>query len=140
MDYEFKEAANSGNTRLVRIKLGNIIAIDPSLRTFREMLKYAEKYTPDLWQEHVRDLCRDRTAWTKDYYNTEQTELSFNFSRQRLELLCEMSQYLYADRIKTINQKRTKCEDSFEVLRNGFSDFLQWIGEVFRNWGRSIKG
>jgi hypothetical protein len=111
LDSEFTEACASKNRRFVRIKLGNIITIDPTLKTFREMCAYAEEYIPDLYDLHSGEIKRDKLTWTKDYYNEQQSELSFNFSRERLQLLCDMAQYIYGGsdgRINTINENRER--------------------------------
>lgn len=111
LDSEFTEACGSRNRRLVRIKLGNIITIDPTLKSFREMCVYAEEHIPDLYDSHSGEIKRDKSTWTKDYYNEQQSELSFNFSRERLQLICDMAQYIYggsAGRINTINENRER--------------------------------
>jgi hypothetical protein len=109
LDSEFVEACDSGNKRLVRIKLANIITIDPTLETFREMKPYAEQRVTGLYDTHSGEPRKDRLLWTKDYYNEQQTELSFNFSSERLDLLCDIAQHIYGGaggRINAINEKR----------------------------------
>jgi hypothetical protein len=108
LESEFIEAVDAKNKRLVRIKLGNIITIDPTLKTFREMREYAESNIPDLFDVHTGVLKSSKEDWTKNYYNDQQTELSYNFSRERLQHLCDIAVYLYGDRINTINDNRTK--------------------------------
>jgi hypothetical protein len=108
LDNEFIEAVNGRNNRLVRIKLGNIITIDPTLKTFREMQDYAERHLDNLYDVHQGELNTDKSCWTKDYYIEQQAELSFNFSRERLGLLCNMAVHLYGARINTINESRTR--------------------------------
>jgi hypothetical protein len=111
LDSEFMEACNSRNKRFIRIKLGNIITIDPTLETFREMKRYAEQYISDLYDVHAGELRKDKSSWTKDYYNEQQSELSFNFSRERLQMLCDMAQYIYGGtggRIDTIKDNRER--------------------------------
>jgi hypothetical protein len=111
LDLEFLEACNGGNKRLIRIKLGNIITIDPTLKTFREMQGYAEQHIVGLYDVHSGELRKDRSCWTKDYYNEQQSELSFNFSRERLQLLCDMAQYIYGGaggRVNAINANRER--------------------------------
>jgi hypothetical protein len=108
IEMEFEEAVRTGNRRMVRIKLANSITIDPTLKTFEEMKEYAETRISDLFDAHQGILLTDRGEWTKDYYDKQQTELSFNFSRERLQLVCDMAVYLYSDRIKTINENRER--------------------------------
>jgi hypothetical protein len=111
LDSDFLEACNNGNKRFVRIKLGNIITIDPTLKTFREMKGYAEQCIPDLYDEHSGELRKDKSFWIKDYYIEQQSELSFNFSRERIQLVCDMTQYIYGKpggRIDAINDNRER--------------------------------
>jgi hypothetical protein len=108
LDNEFIEAVNDKNRRLVRFKLGDIITIDPTLKTFREMKDYAEHNLENLYDAHQGVLNIDKNGWTKDYYNEQQTELYYNFSSERLKLLCEMAVHFYGDRINTIHANRTR--------------------------------
>jgi len=152
MNSDFIEVCESPNRRIVRIKLGNIITIDPALVTFREMKSYAERHITDLYDVHSGDLNADKSAWTKDYYNEQQTELSFNFSRERLQLLCDMATYLYGGpggRINAINENRERERNANKsqtvtggaVLGGGGSTV---IGDVIEavvgggNWRRHV--
>jgi hypothetical protein len=108
LDSEFIEAVDSKNKRLVRSKLGNIITIDPTLKTFKEMLVYAESNISDLFDVNSGALKSNRSDWTKDYYNEQQTELRFNFSRERIQLVCDIAIHLYGDRINTITENRSR--------------------------------
>jgi hypothetical protein len=135
LDQDFIEAVEDKNKRLVRIKLANSITIDPTLRTFEEMKKYAETHISDLFDVHKGDLLTDRGEWTKDYYDKQQTELSFNFSRERLRFVCEMAVYLYSERIKTVNNKRMENREPMDIL----GDLLIVIGKIFENIGKNIE-
>jgi hypothetical protein len=134
MDSDFTEAVKNSNLRLVRMKLGNIIAIDPTLKTFTEMHKYAERYMPDLYELHDGELNWEHFAWSKDYCIDQQTELSFNFSHERLDLLCSMAKIIYAGRINNINEKR-KHETG-----NGSGSVENFIGTVLEGIGEAIEG
>jgi hypothetical protein len=140
MDSDFTEAVETGNRRMVRIKLGNIITIDPTLKSFREMLKYAEKYMPDLWDIHHGELCLNGNEWTKDYYTEQQSELCFNFSHERIELLCEMAKKLYAERINTINTERSMDgSNENQTVKDILADFIKFIGDGLEYAGRKLK-
>jgi hypothetical protein len=112
IELEFEKAVNTGDTRMVRIKLANSITIDPTLKTFKEMREYAETHIPGLFDVHKGELLLDKKGWTKDYYDKQQTELSFNFSDKRLRLVCDMAEYLYETRIKTINENRARAKQT----------------------------
>jgi hypothetical protein len=139
MDSDFIEAVKNSNVRLVRIKLGNIITIDPTLKTFAEMREYAERYMTELYEAHDGALNWAHSAWSKDYYNEQQSELSFNFSRERLDLLCSMAKELYTGRINSINEKRKqKTGGGFET-KNFLGEVVEGIGEGVERFGKWLK-
>jgi hypothetical protein len=119
LEQEFIGAVNEKNKRLVRIKLGNIITIDPTLKTFREMKPYAEQNIPDLYDSHSGELNKNNSAWTKEYYNEQHTELSFNFSKERLQHLCDVAAFLYGARIDTINENRARAAHGHPAQQAG---------------------
>jgi hypothetical protein len=140
IDSDFVEAVKNSNLRLVRIKLGNIIAIDPTLKTFTEMSEYAEKYIPGLYELHDGELNWEQSSWSKDYYNEQQTELSFNFSRKRLDLLCSMAKKLYSARIDTITEKRKhETENGSETVKNFTGTVIESIGEAIEGFGKWLR-
>jgi hypothetical protein len=140
MDSDFADAVKDSNLRLVRIKLGNIIAIDPTIKTFTEMREYAERYMPDLYEPHDGELNWEQSTWSKDYYIDQQTELSFNFSRKRLDLLCSMARKLYAGRINNINEKRKReTGNDSETIRNFTGTVIEGIGEAIEDIGKWLK-
>jgi hypothetical protein len=136
LERDFIKAAEDKNKRMVRIKLANSITIDPTLRTFKEMHEYAIIHVSDLFDTHKGILLTDEKEWTKDYYDKQQTELSFNFSRERLKLVCDMAQRLYSGRIKTINNARMKNK---ETVNDWIGDFVVIFGEIVEHIGKRIK-
>jgi SpoVK/Ycf46/Vps4 family AAA+-type ATPase len=140
VNQDFLEAVRDSNLRMVRIKLGNIIAIDPTLKTFSEMREYAERYMPDLYDEHKGELNWEKSVWSKDYYNDQQAELSFNFSRERLELLCAMAQMLYAERIADINERHIhENKNDTETVQDFIGSLIEGIGEAVENVGKRLR-
>jgi hypothetical protein len=140
MDSDFTEAAKNRNRRLVRIKLGNIITIDPTLQNFREMLGYAEQHISNLWDVHEGELSYNSNFWTTDYYIEQQSELSFNFSHERIDLLCEMAKKLYVERIHTINAARKKAEsDENQTGKDILGDLIEFMGDGLEYVGHKLK-
>jgi hypothetical protein len=140
MDSDFIEAVKTSNLRLVRIKLGNIITIDPTLKTFTEMHEYAERYMPYLYEPHDGELNWEHSAWSKDYYIEQQTELSSNFSHEKLDLLCSMAKKLYSARIDNINEKREQETGSgSETVKDFVGTVIEGIGEVIEGVGKRLK-
>lgn len=90
---EFIEAVGNGKKTRVRIMLKDIMLVDPSLKTFNEMLTYAEKNLSDLYDEHDgEELISDSTEWDEDYMNQQMVAVVTNFSKERiaLDMLCLM--------------------------------------------------
>lgn len=98
---DFKDAVNNNQKTKIRIMLKNSMIIDPSLKTFDEMLAYAEKNLPDIYDEHNgEELINDSSAWDEQYMNQQMVVLVTNFSKERIDLLRKIVKKLYAHRIK----------------------------------------
>jgi hypothetical protein len=97
----FVKAVSEGRLREVYQRISDIMPIDPSLHEQDEMLKYAEEKLPNLYQKHNgEELKAEISDWTNDYYDDERYRLEKNFSRERLNLLRDMTKHRYADTIK----------------------------------------
>lgn len=106
---EFIEAVGNGKKTRVRIMLKDIMLVDPSLKTFNEMLTYAEKNLSDIYDEHDgEELISDSTEWDKDYMNQQMVAVVTNFSKERIALLEEIVKKLYAHKI----QRETETTNS----------------------------
>lgn len=98
---EFIEAVGNGKKTRVRIMLKDIMLVDPSLKTFNEMLTYAKKSLSDLYDEHDgEELISDSTEWDEDYMNQQMVAVVTNFSKERIALLEEIVKKLYAHKIQ----------------------------------------
>lgn len=99
---EFIEAVENEKKTRVRIMLKDIMLVDPSLKTFDEMLVYAEKNMSDLYDEHDgEELGDDPSAWNEDYMNQQMVAVVTNFSKERIDLLGKMVKKLYAYKIQS---------------------------------------
>jgi hypothetical protein len=101
LNNDFVKAVADGRLWEVYQRLADILPIDPSLKEQDEMLKYAERHLPDLYQPHDGEvLSTDDVEWTDNYYLEQKSRIEKNFSRERLELLRHMTKHRYADTIK----------------------------------------
>lgn len=93
---EFMEAVSENKKTRVRIMLKDIMIVDPGLKSFGEMLRYAENNMPDLYDPHDGEqYMEDPAAWTEDDMNRQMVAVVTNFSRERVDLLQKMVRKLY---------------------------------------------
>jgi len=79
------------------------------------MLEYAENNLPEsIWQQHDgEELLSMQEEWTDAYYKEQKIKLEKNFSKERLDLLCNMTKHRYAETIKyreIAEKERQKAE------------------------------
>lgn len=98
---EFKEAVTDNNLTRVRIMLKDIMLIDPSLKSFNEMLEYAEKNMSYLYDEHDGEaFVQNPNEWTEEYMNQQMVSVVMNFSKERVAILKNIVQYRYDNKPK----------------------------------------
>lgn len=116
---EFYEAVENGKKTRVRIMLKDIMLIDPSLKTFDEMLAYAEKSMPDLYDQHDgEEFKNDSSSWDEDYMNEQMVSIVTNFSKERISILSKIVKKLYAHKIQAEKTTNTHANNfSAEPLR-----------------------
>lgn len=99
---EFIEAVEGGKKTRVRIMLKDIMLVDPSLKSFEEMLVYAEGNMSDLYDQHDgEEFVHDSSAWDEDYMNQQMVSVVTNFSKERIDILGKIVSKLYSHKIQT---------------------------------------
>lgn len=112
---EFIEAVESGKKVRVRIMLKDIMLVDPTMRTFDEMIKYAASKMNDVYDEHDGEQLKyDTMEWNESYLSYQMVTVVNNFSKERIELLRSMVKYLYKD-------KANKMKEETEYKSSGVS-------------------
>ena len=110
LDPDFVKAVSEHQMGAVYRRLTDIMPIDPSLNNLNEMLKYAEANISDLYQPHDGESLKlSSIDWTTTYYDQQRYKLEKNFSRERLDLVRDMTKDRYSDTIihrKEAEQKR----------------------------------
>ena len=115
---EFMEAVQSGNILLVRIMLKDILLLDPTGNQFDEMQKYAMSSMDNLYSEHDDEILNfDMTAWNEEYLNEQMVAVVNDFSKERVELLKNMVQYLYKNKADQIRKERECVAQSHTIPR-----------------------
>lgn len=110
---EFREAVGAGKKIRVRIMLKDIMLVDPTMRQFDEMLDFAKAKMPDLFDEHDDEVLKyDRSNWNEKYLNSQMVTVVNNFSKERIDLLRNMVQYIYHDTVEKINASNQYQSDS----------------------------
>lgn len=83
----FKKAVEDGDVKDIRIMLKESLLVDPSFADFNEKSCYA-KNIPGVYVPHDgRELNSDESAWNDNYMDKLMSQLSTNFSQERVEHL-----------------------------------------------------
>lgn len=91
----FRKAVTGGDVKDIRIMMKDSLLIDPSFIEFQEMSHLAQNVV-GLYDKHDgRQLSNDRTDWNDDYMALLSVQLVDNFSRERIEHLKKVIQYLH---------------------------------------------
>lgn len=106
---EFEDAVKEGRLTLVRTMLKNSMVIDPTFEEFNEYSLYAQKIISGLYEEHDDDdFITDSSLWDKSYMDRQFNNLMYNFSKKRIKHLKEVCKFIYADRIKNSEYKKSR--------------------------------
>ena len=101
----FIKAVEERNLRDVRIKLAKEMEFDPRGETFQEMLRYAEEKIDNLYEEHdSKGFREDSTTWNEDYLSDVKQDLSFNFSKERLDHYCKVAKFVLKEKAEKLDQ------------------------------------
>lgn len=119
---EFIDAvANNKKTR-VRIMLKDIMLVDPSMKLFNEMLSYAESNMENLYDEHDgENLSTNSTAWNEDYMNRQMVSVVTNFSRERVNTLKKIVEFLYGNKVEETNETVSKTASASSSSKDGLT-------------------
>lgn len=113
---EFIDAVTNNKKTRVRIMLKDIMLVDPSMKTFNEMLSYAESIMDNLYDEHDGENLNGNSAtWTEEYMNQQMVSVVTNFSRERVNALKRLLSFCME--IKSKRQKKRYLEQQQLHLR-----------------------
>lgn len=110
----FKEAVTSGDVRSVRIMMKNSLLIDPSFEQFKEMEEAASSLQ-GLYEAHDGRDFQDQSTWDDNYMNKLMVQVVNNFSKQRVNHLKEVVQYLRPHSKESSHQQQ-KYQDQIESI------------------------
>ena len=106
MRAKFTKKVQDNDLYGVRLSLADEMLIDPRSNGFKEMLAYAEKYLPDLYEtDNGAEYPQGESDWTKDLLYNLKYDLSKNFSREKLTLYVKMAQFVLKDKAESLEQE-----------------------------------
>lgn len=107
---EFKKAILSEDIIAIKSILIDSLVIDPTAKTFDELLLYAkENLKNNLIDIHDGEILIDNeNEWNIDYLNKQMVKVLYNFSNERIQLIKNMCKIIYKDKI--LSQKKVKNE------------------------------
>ena len=127
---EFTDAVDNGKKTRVRIMLKDIMLVDPSFKSFDEMIDYAEKNMRDLYDQHDgEDLNNNPSSWDEDYMNQHMVSVVTNFSKERVELLKKIVKKLYGHKVEQEVISTGRSNTSSSTSTGGFTE-VQKAGVV----------
>lgn len=127
---EFTEAVDNGKKTRVRIMLKDIMLVDPSLKSFNEMIDYAEKNMGDLYDQHDGEILNnDSSSWDEDYMNQHMVSVVTNFSKERVDLLKKIVKKLYGHKVEQEVFSTRRSNNSSNISTGGFTG-VQKVGGV----------
>lgn len=126
VDSSFYQAIQEQDTVSIRSMIANSFLIDPSTEEAREMIKLIDDIQYLVYDEHDGKKFLEREHWNKEYLNCLLGEVLYNFSKERIEFLLEVTPYVYKDYLnEKNNQKENNVVDETVFEDNKIINF--WI-------------
>lgn len=110
MKQEFINAVSEKNLSIVRISLTNELLLDPRGTTFSEMLSYAMKALPDLFEENKEAgyTVPPQEEWNKEFMLIVKNDLDSNFSKEKLAFYETVVKIVGKSKIGIIEEEERK--------------------------------
>ncbi|MBR5656203.1 MAG: hypothetical protein IKW98_05915 [Prevotella sp.] len=107
MRKQFLDAVYEQDLMSVRLFLSNELIIDPRGRTFDEMLLYAEKNLPNLYEDCDTSfsVIYDSSKWDQQYLNEVKNELDVHFSQNLLNHYKDVVLYVLKEKADCITEQ-----------------------------------
>ena len=119
---EFINAVANNKKILVRIMLKDIMLVDSSMKTFNEMLSHAESNMDNLYDEHDGEKLNGNSAtWTVDYMNQQMVSVVTNFSRERVNTLKKIVEFLYGNKVEETKETGSRTTAATSSSKNGLT-------------------
>lgn len=129
VDNSFYQVIQDKDTVSIRSMIANSFLIDPSAEEAREMIKLIDDIQYPLYDEHDGKKFLEKKHWNREYLNCLLGELLYNFSKERVEFLLEVTPYLYKDYLNEKNNKReNNVIDEIVFEDNKIINF--WISSI----------
>ena len=106
MSSRFDEAIANEDIKMLQAIINNSFITDPTTETVQKMLKKIEDNNINIFELHDNKILNeDETYWTRDYEKQLLSDLFFNFSHERFNLLLDLVPYVEEDYIKQQEEK-----------------------------------
>ena len=101
MSSRFDEAIANEDIKMLQAIINNSFITDPTTETVQKILKKIEDNNINIFELHDNKILNeDETYWTRDYEKQLLSDLFFNFSHERFNLLLDLVPYVEEDYIK----------------------------------------
>lgn len=115
----FRQAVEDGDVKDIRIMLKESLLVDPTFADFNEKSIYARNIGGIYVEHDGRELNNDESAWDDNYMDKLMSQLSTNFSKERIEHLKKVIRKLRP--VAAYSQSRSsdsQRQSSFDKTRN----------------------
>lgn len=130
----FIDAINSGSIQEIKIAICLYIDKDAadSNGEIRNAIQYLDSKGINIWQNHKEiEAIKPRNQWNVDYIGLLQSDLMYNFSRERLNTILEVGRYVYGNsqniRINTNNEGLSKIDATYKNTTRDLKDSNQTL-------------
>lgn len=108
----FKKAVEDGDVKDIRIMLKESLLVDPSFEDFNQKSNYARNIGGVYVDHDGRELNSDESTWDDNYMDKLMSQLSTNFSKERVEHLKKVIRKLRPVAARQQAQTSTSYSDS----------------------------
>lgn len=91
---ELKKFVDDGDLVQIRCYLANYLIVDRTFALFDEGLAYASARLPVIQEHDGSTLEQDKSLWNMDYLNKQIVASFFNFSKERMDHIKEVVEYV----------------------------------------------
>lgn len=113
MKQDFIKAVADHDVAMVRLALANELLLDPRGVSFGEMLAYAQKRMPGLFEENkeANYSVPPQDEWDNSFLFTVKNDLDTNFSKEKLAFFETVVKVVAKEKINRLNEEDRRREE-----------------------------
>lgn len=119
---DFKDAVQNDKVTRVRIMLKDSLLLSSGGDEFQQMLDYAKGHMPELMDEHDGERLKNLDEWDEEYLNEQMVTVVNNFSKERIDLLVNMTKKMYKPQVTRTQLGTSKSTYSSSNATKGNSE------------------